>query len=163
MINLSNKEVKEMNTHVGKIKKTDNQVKKHISQMSFSELHNVVNFFKNYTAKNDITLTNHLKNKIINGEVVLNTNMLANIMDNVSQSIVEYNVTDDKPRLLLRSLKQEIILIDDKYQNTNLCIVVDLLTFKIITAYHNLADDNHDDFDLSRYDENMKVQPYDFI
>lgn len=152
-----------MNTHVGRVKKTDNQVKKHVSQMSFSELNNVVNFFKDYTTKNDVTLSNHLKDKIINSEVVLNTNMLANIMDNVSQSIVEYNVTNNKPRLLLRSLKQEMILIDNKYQNTNLCIVVNLLNFNIITAYHNLADDNHDDFDLNRYDENMKIQPCDFI
>lgn len=152
-----------MNTHVGVVKRTNNQVKKHAYQMSFSELHNVVSFFKNYTSKNDITLTNHLKNKILNNEVVLNTNMLANIMDNISQSIVEYNVTNDKPRLLLRSLKQEKILIDNKYQNTNLCIVIDLLNFNIITAYHNLANDNHGSFDLSRYDENMKIQPYDYI
>lgn len=99
----------------------------------------------------------------MNDEVVLNTPMLANIFDNVSQSIIEYNVTNDKPRLLLQSLSQENILIDNRYQYTNLCIVVDLLGFRIVTAYHNLANDYHNDIDYNRYDENMKVQPYDYI
>lgn len=152
-----------MNTHVGQVKKTNNQIKKHISQMSFIELNNIVNFFKNETIKHDITLSNHLKEKIMNNEVVLNTPMLANIFDNVNQSIIEYNVTNDKPRLLLRSLAQENILIDNQYQNTNLCIVIDLLNFSIITAYHNLANDYHSEIDYDRYDENMKIQPYDYI
>jgi len=152
-----------MNTHVGQVKKTNNQTKKHISQMSFIELNNIVNFFKNETVKHDITLSNHLKEKIMNNEVVLNTAMLANIFDNLNQSIIEYNITDDKPRLLLRSLAQENILIDNKYQDTNLCVVIDLFNFRIITAYHNLANDYHTEIDYSRYDENMKVQPYDYI
>jgi len=152
-----------MNTHVGQVKKTNNQIKKHVSQMSFIELNNVVNFFKNETVKHDITLSNHLKDKVMNGEVVLNTSMLTNIFDNVNQSIIEYNETNDKPRLLLRSLSQENIMIDNKYQYTNLCIVIDLLSFRIVTAYHNLANDFHDEIDYNRYNENMKVQPYDYI
>ena len=99
----------------------------------------------------------------MNGEVVLNTPILANIFDNVNQSIVEYNVTNDKPRLLLRSLSQENIMIDNKYQYTNLCIVIDLLSFRIVTSYHNLVNDFHNEIDYSRYNENMKVQPYDYI
>lgn len=152
-----------MNTHVGQVKKTNNQIKKHVSQMSFIELNNIINFFKNGTTKHDITLSNHLKEKIMNNEVVLNTLMLANIFDNLNQSIIEYNVTNDKPRLLLRSLAQENILIDNQHQNTNLCIVVDLLNFRIITAYHNLVNDFHSEIDYDRYDENMKIQPYDYI
>lgn len=152
-----------MNTHVGQVKKTNNQIKKHVSQMSFIELNNVMNFFKNETVKHDITLSNHLKDKVMNGEVVLNTPILANIFDNVNQSIVEYNVTNDKPRLLLRSSSQENIMIDDKYQYTNLCVVIDLLSFGIVTAYHNLANDYHAEIDYNRYNENMKVQPYDYI
>ena len=35
-----------MNTHVGQVKETNNQIKKHVSQMSFIELNNVVNFFQ---------------------------------------------------------------------------------------------------------------------
>ena len=99
----------------------------------------------------------------MNGEVVLNTPMLANIFGSVNQSIIEYNVTNGTPRLLLRSLSQENIMIDNKYQYTNLCIVIDLLSFRIVTAYHNLVNDFHDDIDYNRYDENMKVQPYDYI
>lgn len=152
-----------MNTHVGQAKKTNNQIKKHVSQMSFIELNNVVNFFKNETVKHDITLSNHLKDKVMNSEVVLNTPMLANIFGNVSQSIIEYNVTNGTPRLLLRSSSQENIMIDNKYQYTNLCIVIDLLSFRIVTAYHNLANDFHDEIDYNRYDENMEVQPYDYI
>ena len=152
-----------MNTHVGQVKKTNNQIKKHVSQMSFIELNHIVSFFKNETAKHDITLSYHLRDKVMNGEVVLNTPMLANIFDNVNQSIIEYNVTNGTPRLLLRSLSQENIMIDNQYQNTNLCIVIDLLSFRIITAYHNLANDFHDEIDYNIYDENMKVQPYDYI
>jgi len=163
MIKSSNKEVLKMNTHVGQVKKTNNQIKKHVSQMSFIELNHIVSFFKNETAKHDITLSYHLRDKVMNGEVVLNTPMLANIFDNINQSIIEYNVTNGTPRLLLRSLSQENIMIDNQYQNTNLCIVIDLLSFRIVTAYHNLANDFHDDIDYNRYDENMKVQPYDYI
>lgn len=152
-----------MNTHVGQVKKTNNQTKKHISQMSLIELNSIVEFFKNETTKHDITLSNHLKEKIMNNEVVLNTPMLENIFDSFNNSIIEYNVTNDRPRLLLRSLTQENILIDDQYQNTNLCIVIDLLSFRIITAYHNLANDYHSEIDYNRYDENMKIQPYDYI
>lgn len=152
-----------MNTHVGQVKKTNNQIKKHVSQMSFIELNHIVSFFKNETAKHDITLSYHLRDKVMNGEVVLNTPMLANIFDNVNQSIIEYNVTNGTPRLLLRSLSQENIMIDNQYQNTNLCIVIDLLSFRIVTAYHNLANDYHAKINYDRYDENMKVQPYDYI
>ena len=39
----------------------------------------------------------------------------------------------------------------------NLCAVIDYERGKVITAYWNDVDDNHDTLDLSRYDKNLQI------
>jgi hypothetical protein len=67
----------------------------------------------------------------------------------LSSTIVEYNETGSDKRILLRS----------HYSNHGevQCIVVSLLSGKVIKSYLNKVDDVHNTLDPRRYNKNLKI------
>lgn len=150
----------------GKVKFTNNQIKKHYSQINNEEFEYIENILKNMKR---LYLTNHLKNKIIwNAIDFADIDICEYILDklnedNLSRFIIEFNRVEDKRlgnsnRVLLRFDDNVYVL--NKNNNRlkcNICVVLNLNTNQIITAYFNKANDYHVNINMNRYDEKLDV------
>lgn len=141
----------------GRVKKTLNQKKKHASQMSMEELLFLKERIKvvayNYRFSAHFEDSRRLFDEL-SIERLLNA-------PNAESCIIEYNETDESRRVLLRSdfsvpvklgIRKKTVKTD-----ANLCLVVDLYTAEIITAYWNQATDNHANIDMNRYTEDLVI------
>nr|DAH82325.1 MAG TPA: hypothetical protein [Caudoviricetes sp.] len=139
-----------MDFQVGTVKKTKGQVKKHASQFTHKEvkqLYEAKVSIKDLWLKRGIKIGFHLQDKIRNGETIFSYEMAMETM--MYSTIVEYNETGSDKRILLRSHVS---------QNGNVqCIVLSLLSGKIITSYLNKVEDAHKTLDPRRYDKNLKI------
>lgn len=139
-----------MDFQIGTVKKTKGQVKKHASQFTSKEakqLYNAKERVKDLWSKRGIKISFHLKDKIRNGETKFSYEMTMRTM--LNSTIVEYNERGSDKRILLRSHISH---------NRNVqCIVVSLITGKVITSYLNKVDDVHKTLDPRRYDKNLKI------
>lgn len=135
------------------VKETPNQIKKHISQFTETEFH-VLNAFVNEICGSKVLLTSHSKTKIpfLNQEIVDET--LADC------DVIEFNVTNSRPRLLVRSNKQLAVIVEGEHTQANVCIVIDMWNLAVVTSYLNKCDDFHKQLVQSRYDENLDVIKY---
>ena len=66
--------------------------------------------------------------------------------------LVEVNQTDNKLRLLLRDPSAIFVDLNNEFSKANLCIVLQLDDFSVVTAYYNYANDNHYNINRDRYD-----------
>ena len=66
--------------------------------------------------------------------------------------LVEVNQTDNKLRLLLRDPSAIFVDLNNEFSKANLCIVLQLDDFSVVTAYYNYANDNHYNINKDRYD-----------
>lgn len=155
-------------THIkaGKVKFTNNQIKKHYSQISNIEFEYIENILKNM---NRIYLTTHLKNKIIWNAIdfadidVCKYTLNKLSEDNLSRFIIEFNRVEDRRggnsnRVLLRF--DDDIYVLNKNNNKlkcNLCVVLNLNNNQIITAYFNKVNDYHVSINMNRYDEKLDI------
>ena len=145
--------------HKGVIKKSKNQVKKHIKQMNKFELRYLRNKIENLP---NIYFTNHA---LTNG-VDVTIEQIKNTINGYN-FIIEYNETINQNgkvdrRVLMRS--STIYNVDFKRVdgsivkgNANLCFVISIVTGRIITTYYNYIRDNHETIDYRRYDKNLKI------
>ena len=139
-----------MDFQIGTVKKTKGQVKKHASHFTHKEVEQVYNArerVKDLWLKRGIKIGFHLQDKIRNGETKFSYEMTMETM--LNSTIIEYNETGADKRILLRSHIS---------QNGNVqCIVVSLLSGKVITSYLNDVYDRHKTLDPRRYDKNLKI------
>lgn len=139
-----------MDFQIGTVKKTKGQVKKHASQFTHKEVEQVYKArerIKDLWLKRGIKIGFHLQDKIRNGETKFSYEMTMKTM--LNSTIVEYNETGADKRILLRSH----YIVNKEVQ----CIVVSLLSGKVITSYLNKADDRHNTLYQRRYDKNLKI------
>lgn len=139
-----------MDFQIGTVKKTKGQVKKHASQFTHKEVEQVYNArerVKDLWLKRGIKIGFHLQYKIRNGETKFSYEMTMKTM--LNSTIVEYNETGTDKRILLRSHYSK----NKEVQ----CIVVSLLSGKVITSYLNKLDDVHKTLDPRRYNKNLKI------
>lgn len=136
-----------------RVKTTNNQIKKHISQMTAQEstiLHTLISNLDSH----EMRITNHAKNHIsfINRSIVSQTLQ--------AFDVIEFNVTNNKPRVLIRSRKQLNIVTERGMDKANICLVISIEENSVITAYVNCTNDNHKSIDMSRYDESINIIKY---
>lgn len=148
----------------GKIKRTSNQVKKHVSQMNDEEKCFLVEALKKSSL--NLTFTNHFYS---NGVDCKEEDVIALLSrENLKELIVEYNETIREgvkdSRVLVRDteVKEVLFRVDDKNkkefkQQGNLCVVVSILTGNVITAYWNIATDKHTTLNWNRYNADLEI------
>lgn len=145
---------------LGVVKETVGQRKKHVSMMSKAELNYLSNRVR--ILSNKWELTSHF---LKNNRVVKDEFIHALLKDASKDLIVEYNEKTTKygvnKRVLLRSSFAVPVLLEIKgiqdFVFANLCVVVDIKTGDVVTAYWNRVSDNHQTIQLSRYDETLRV------
>ena len=143
---------------------TDGQVKKHVKQMNADEIVFLANKIYNIEKYRK---SKHLSNRIDTKDIPFSV-YKAIIKDGVARKIVEYNETPVEGssiisrRVLIRNdklIKTKFYKgkVQEAYGLCNLCFVIDIDTGTIITAYFNLACDNHTNIDWSRYDSDICI------
>lgn len=145
--------------HKGVIKKTENQRKKHVKQMTRKEQWYLREQIKNLP---NIKFTKHA----LNNDVDVTIEQIKNTIKEYNY-IVEYNETTDTygkidRRVLVRSsrvYKVDFHKIDGSVikGNANLCFVISIDTGDIITTYYNFINDEHKTIDMRRYDKTLKI------
>lgn len=139
---------------ISKVKKeTCNQIKKHVSQFSDAEFH-VLNALINGICGSKLQITPHAKSHIpfINQSIVQQT---LNCCD-----VIEFNITNNSPRILVRSRKQLNVIIDDNLDIAHVCMVIDIRNLKVICTYANTCSDNHSSLNWDRYDASLNILQY---
>lgn len=145
--------------HKGVIKKTENQRKKHVKQMTRKEQWYLREQIKNLP---NIRFTQHALNNGVN----VTMKQIKNTIKEYNY-IIEYNETTDTygkidRRVLVRSsrvYKVDFHKIDGSVikGNANLCFVISIDTGDIITTYYNFINDEHKTIDMRRYDKTLKI------
>lgn len=136
-------------------KRTPNQVKKHYTQ--FNQKENIIlsTFVSSLNAEN-IRFTHHSREHI----PFINHNILKQIIGNCE--VVEFNVTNNRPRLLLRSNKQLNIIVNDNYELAHVCVVIGIKDNVLVSAYVNCVNDKHETLNMDRYTENLDIIKFAF-
>lgn len=150
--------------YVGRVKTTKGQKKKHIEQMTREEiayLKKQIKLFPTWKAK----MSKHLKRKMVTLDLNEVEDMLLD--RNAERFIVEYNETilesgETDRRLLLRSDKSRKVKFKTRRKKiveaeANLCFVISLDHYEIITAYWNKVDDGHTNVHWNRYNQSLKI------
>lgn len=110
-------------TKRGYVSRTAGQDKMHVSTMTLDEI-NMIHDYLLASAKNTKpSLTYHLAQKIVSGEIKFTEAQLVETLANAS-NLVEFNSQVDSIRGLYRSAKDYEVLLDGKLQLANLCIVI---------------------------------------
>lgn len=145
--------------HKGVTKKTENQRKKHVKQMTRKEQWYLREQIKNLP---NIKFTKHA----LNNNVDITIEQIKNTIKEYNY-IIEYNETTDaygkiNRRVLVRSshiYKVDFHKIDGSVikGNANLCFVISIDTGYIVTTYYNFINDKHETIDMRRYDKTLKI------
>lgn len=141
----------------GKIKKTENQMKKHISQMTPHETAFIAKRLKkvysNYRWHPHFSNSSRLFNMMTVERLL--------ISPNITDCIIEYNQRGDDRRVLLRSTFSSNVTLEKDGKSfeadANLCLVIDIYTGVIVTAYWNEVNDHHDNVNMKRYTADLRI------
>jgi len=145
----------------GLIKRTKKQMKKHLMQMTNEELSFLEKKLKEI---NQLNYSYHVLNKEISFDKTDIEKMLK--QENLKDLIIEYNETPTKDgldrRVLLRGTEVKDVLYTKENGETfnalsNLCVVISLVSHRVITCYWNLANDNHNTIKWDRYNSDLKI------
>lgn len=155
-------------TNRGVQSETKNQIKKHIKDISCTELREILDIVE-LNNLHYIQLSNHVRDKVEVSfslrhiQELLESNNLENLIIeiNVNFSNVNYsNDNDSDPediRILVRDSEAVYTTITNKRTGQvsqipcNMCFVYSLTSNRLITVYWNPANDNHDSIDWNRY------------
>ena len=141
----------------GQVKTTENQIKKHISQMTSDETAFIAKRLKmvyaNYKWHPHFLNSSRLFNMMTVERLL--------ISPNIQDCIIEYNQRGNDRRVLLRSTFSSNVTLEKdgkSYEaDANLCLVIDIYTGVIVTAYWNEATDHHDNVNMKRYNAELKI------
>lgn len=150
-------------TNRGVHSETKNQTKKHIKDVSCTELREILDIVE-LNNLHYIQLSNHVRDKV---EVSFSLRHIQELLEsnNLENLIIEVNVNfsndnDSDPediRILVRDSEAVYTTITNKRTGQvsqipcNMCFVYSLTSNRLITVYWNLANDNHDSIDWNRY------------
>lgn len=136
------------------VKETKNQTKKHVSQFNDAEFH-VLHAVVNGICGSALEITKHARNHI----PFLNQSIVQQTLEDCN--IVEFNITEEKPRLLVRSRRQLNVVVDGNLDIAHVCMVIDIKDLKVIASYANLCSDTHEKtLNWDRYDPNLDILRY---
>lgn len=144
-----------MNTGITKrgfVSETSNQRKMHVSAMTDEEVELIYSYMQVSLEINKPKLARHLERKISSGEIKLSKEQLADTLGD-AHNLVEFNTDGYSVRGLYRSKEPYWVTLDDRFVIANLCVVVDLDTLTVITAYYNSVNDGHSTINMNRYTE----------
>lgn len=104
-----------------------------------------------------VYMSRHLKDKVARGELSVPQDVVEETLRDFTGSFIEYNVTErggrQSRRVLLRNNDiSRKVSVRGKVQDANLCLVLDIDTCCMVTAYWNAADDHHDTLNRNRYE-----------
>ena len=148
----------------GLVKKSSEQVKKHITQMKQEEIRFLVARLKSLNPKR-LIVSKHLMNKT---NVVFKSEDVRDIIKDkrLKYLIIEYNEikigNEIDKRVLIRGRRNVNVLYirsDGTFFEglSNLCAVISLNKNCIITCYWNLSNDAHKSIDLNRYNKDLPI------
>lgn len=145
-------------THNGHKTTNIHQQKKHVSQLTDMEKELITHQLITHTFLQTLTISEHLQEKILFGEVDLIEPMIDSIIDHPETSLIEYSRLHKENRVLLRSPLNYPMFINGSLHKTSLCIVINLNTSEIVTAYFNKTNDQHDNLHTEDYDAYLTVK-----
>lgn len=150
-------------TNRGVQSETKNQIKKHIKDISCTELREILDIVE-LNNIHHIQLSNHVRDKV---EVSFSLRRIQELLEssNLENLIIEVNVnfpndTDSVPddiRILVRDSEAVYTTITNKRTGQvsqipcNMCFVYSLTSNRLITVYWNPDNDNHDSIHWNRY------------
>ena len=150
-------------TNRGVQSETKNQIKKHIKDISCTELREILDIVE-LNNLHYIQLSNHVRDKV---EVSFSLRHIQELLEssNLENLIIEVNVNfsndnDSDPediRILVRDSEAVYTTITNKRTGQvsqipcNMCFVYSLTSNRLITVYWNPANDNHDSIHWNRY------------
>ena len=144
--------IKAIDSDVGNIKITKGQVKKHCSMMNKKELDMLVKVVKSIDT-NNLKYANHIHREFIND--TLKKTIKNCTIDNIKDFSISTIHRDDL-RVLIRSNYKDIVELDGKVQQCNLCFVIALNTNTIITTWYNSVNRQKKNVNMNRY-TNFKI------
>lgn len=137
-------------TKRGCISRTVGQKKMHVSSMTDADITMIYEYLIASARTAKPRLTPHLAQKIASGEIKFTEAQLVEALSN-PKNLVELNTQVGSVRVLYRSTKDYEVVLDGKLQLANLCVVINLDTLDVITAYYNSSLDKHDTIIPDRY------------
>lgn len=150
---------------MGYVKTTPFQKKKHITQMNKKEETYLRNCLDNMAYR--LEFSKHLKDKKRRNNISFSKTSISNMLIFGEYDIIEYNETwidnhtELSRRVLIRGTNAEDVQIfrdgSLQYMSCNLCVVIDFERGKIVTAYWNAVDDDHETLNPNRYDKNLRI------
>lgn len=150
-------------TNRGVQSETKNQIKKHIKDVSCTELREILDIVE-LNNLHYIQLSNHVRDKV---EVSFSLRHIQELLEssNLENLIIEVNVNfpndndtvPDDIRILVRDSEAVYTTLTNKRTGQvsqipcNMCFVYSLTSNRLVTVYWNPANDNHDSIDWNRY------------
>lgn len=143
---------------------SSHQIKKHISQMSPSEVKYLVDQLHRYVKY--LQKSHHLAKKIADGKMfdIPIVDIMATVKSpNVAHNIIECNENQHAnngkiyQRVLLQLDKQYTVDINGVPTLCNAFAVIEIKSKQLVTTYVNAVDDLHDTLNTARYDPNLQI------
>lgn len=126
-------------------------MKKHILQMTQEEVKILKERIRKSIAfRRPLTLTEHCRERMLEKDIAMyDLIMVLKYYDLVEYHVKEHEYFGDDERVVLRGKKT--------YNGKNICISYSIVKKRVITAYINNIDDNHDTLDEKNYCESLKI------
>ena len=155
-------------TNRGVQSETKNQIKKHIKDISCTELREILDIVE-LNNLYYIQLSNHVRDKVEVSfslrhiQELLESNNLENLIIEVNVNFPNVNFPNDNDsvpddiRILVRDSEAVYTTMTNKRTGQvsqipcNMCFVYSLTSNRLVTVYWNPANDNHDSIDWNRY------------
>ena len=120
--------------------------RKLFSQMNFEEIYLMWDLVNDWgTRTNDIKFAKHSMDRVRQKHITK-----SEVLDTVaSGKCIEFHIKGESPRVLLRKQRWN--------QTYDICVVIDILTGTVVTAYTNHTNDEHDTLHTEIYDEDLDV------
>lgn len=150
-------------TNRGVQSETKNQIKKHVKDVSCTELREILDIVE-LNNLHYIQLSNHVRDKV---EVSFSLRHIQELLEsnNLENLIIEVNVNfpndndsvPDDIRIFVRDSEAVYTTMTNKRTGQvsqipcNMCFVYSLTSNRLVTVYWNPANDNHDSIDWNRY------------
>lgn len=147
----------------GQVSRTAGQRKWLAAQMSREERERLADTYDESVVRSGkkVFMSRHLKDKIARGELSVPQDVVEETLATFSESFIEYNVTErngrESRRVLLRNygVVREV-RVKGRTCPANLCIVIDMDSCCMVTAYWNALNDRHATLNSNRY-ENPRI------
>lgn len=144
---------------VGKVKYTEYQKKKHVSQMSQNEKDYLFNWFAESWANNPrLTIGSHALEMMEKHKRPYASSLAYESVQNFHECLIEYSFKDyygatGSHRVTLRSKN----VYKYKKRWCQQTVVIDLDTMEVVTFFPSHIHDKHETLDLSRYDDSIQI------